>query len=300
MSIVAKVTPSKRWYWLGLVILLGGLIGSAAIAVAGVRASATTFDRYARLNFPADAACRLTFTKAGTYEIFVETGGSTPIRDGDCRPTSVSQPVEPRAAAPGGIVFTGEDGTRVEATQDRGGSLSTSAHAGARVARVTLAAPGNYSIDVAGASGATAMSFGRNASQIRSRSLRSALATALASLAVGIGVLAVTSRRRRASRRRIAADDLAQASTATATATAWQPSDTAWSANQGWPTAPVPMPTAPQADDPWAADPVVPVGMTPSAAPPTAAPPVIVSPAAPPANVPPASAWPPPPPASDR
>ena len=200
----AAIKPSRAWYWVGALILAGGAIATATVALSAVSASSRTFDRYARLAIPDDARCRLTFSKPGTYQVFYESSSVAPARDAECNESAGRRIVgPPTAPARLQLALIGPDGRRIEAkVSGSSESISTSDHDGELYREISIPASGDYTVDVTGAGDkAFVISVGRGAGSVLKRGLITALVFGVSALAVGLASLLGTAGRRRRSRR---------------------------------------------------------------------------------------------------
>lgn len=252
----AATKPSRAWYWVGALILAGGAVATATVALSAAAASSRTYDRYARLAIPEDARCRLTFSKPGTYQVFYEHSSVAPARDAECNASAGRRIVGP-STAPAGLqlALIGPDGRRIEAkVTGSSESISTSDHDGELYREVSVPASGDYTVDVTGGGDkAFVISVGRGAGSVLRRGLITALVLGVSTLALGLASLFGTAGRRRRSRR------------ALSTQVAALPPPTAASLISGsWPivqqpaASPVPTPTsswAPAAPTPQPAQP---------------------------------------------
>ena len=69
-----KIKPGKGWYWLGALLLAGGLLGGLALAVAGFLSLKNTVDDFGRFKVTnGQGSATVSFEKPGTYTIYYES-----------------------------------------------------------------------------------------------------------------------------------------------------------------------------------------------------------------------------------
>ncbi len=69
-----KIKPGKGWYWLGALLLAGGLLGGLALAVAGFLNLKNTVEDFGRFKVTnGQGSATVSFEKPGTYTIYYES-----------------------------------------------------------------------------------------------------------------------------------------------------------------------------------------------------------------------------------
>ena len=70
----AKIKPGKGWYWLGALLLIGGVVGGLVLAVAGILNLKHTIDDFGRFKVTnGQGSATVSFEKPGTYSIYYES-----------------------------------------------------------------------------------------------------------------------------------------------------------------------------------------------------------------------------------
>src|SRR6266540_6960066 len=70
----AKITPGKGWYWLGALLVAGGIIGGVVVGIVGVVRLIDTIDNFGRFKVENGVgSATVNFEKAGKYSIYYES-----------------------------------------------------------------------------------------------------------------------------------------------------------------------------------------------------------------------------------
>lgn len=131
----AKIRPRALWYWIGALLIIGGIVGGIAMIVAGVVSTSRTVDKFARFVAPTEGQT-LNFSQSGTFTIYYEW-------DSEVDGTLYRSPQE----VPSGlrISFIDKDGQALPVSS--GGSsvtFSVSGRSGQSVGKVTIPQAGVY------------------------------------------------------------------------------------------------------------------------------------------------------------
>lgn len=273
-----KIKPGKGWYWLGGLLIAGGIIGGIALGIAGVVRFISAIDDFGRFAVTDGAgSATVRFEKSGKYSIYYESKSKVcrdlaTSEDGDCAEESLSAESDPPDDLASGISISNDQGSLDVNPSDTSVDYDFGDYAGKEVATVQVDDPGSYTmtVDTSRTSPFT-VALGKGAVSSVLPWLAGAGLVFLLGLVLGLITLIVTGVKR--GRRKRAA--------AAAATTAFPVSPP--------PSMPAPpVPVGPSgAASPYAPPPVAP------APPPTGAPSPSPSPFAPPS---PASGWAPPPP----
>lgn len=328
-----KIKPGKGWYWLGALLLAGGILGGLALAVAGfltLKNSVEDFGRFKVTNGQGSAT--VSFEKPGTYSIYYESHSKvcqdlTQSGSG-CTTETVRGPKSPPAGL--GITIS-KDGKDLEVKGAKNSfDYTLGDYTGKAVGSVKVDEPGAYSMVVqTRREGDFAIALGKDVVSTIVPWLIGALAVAALGVILGLLVLILTGVKRGRRKREAAMAAATQypaappfvatpvpvgapvappvvvpvGATSPTDHSAYAPPEGGWSAPPAVPTVP-PAPAEGLAPPPAAvgpspsapAAPVVPVdGAAPLAAPPSEAAAPAQAPSAPPVAPP---AAPPAPPAA--
>lgn len=136
----------------GLLLLLIGIAGGAALSVLSVQRPGQAVDGFGRA--PIGCTTTLEFTETGTFYVFEERGPSVVVPDGGCQP--VADPVRPF-----GFELRGPDGP-MAAPAEMSLGYDTHGYSGTSVARVEIVAAGRYEIVVVGDDPQVVAAIGRD------------------------------------------------------------------------------------------------------------------------------------------
>ena len=275
-----KIKPGKGWYWVGGLLLAGGILGAIALAIAGVLHLKGTIDDFGRFKVTGGSgAATVTFDKPGSYSIYYESKSKVcpDLTTGaDCTKETVKGDSDPPDRLDISITKDGQSLQVGKAEHSLDYTLGD--YSGTEVAVVDVDEPGAYSMVVeTRREGDFVIALGKDVVGTIVPWLVGALAVAAVGVVLGLVTLIVTgvkrSRRKRAAA--MAASTLYPAAppvlVATPVPVAAAPPPT--TSPGGWSAPPVPPPPAPP--------------------PPPAAPPMPPPPTAPPAPPPPTLAPPP-------
>jgi hypothetical protein len=267
-----KIKPGKGWYWVGALLIAGGLLGGAALGVAGVLNLRNSIEDFGRFKVEdGTGAATVTFEKPGEYSIYYESESkvcadlsATPAES--CETVAVRGEDDPPAQLD--ISITSGDRSLPIGPAENSLDYSFSGFTGTEVATVDVDEAGSYSMVVeTRREGEFAIALGKDVVATVLPWVLGAMALAAVGLILGLIILIVTGVKRRRRKR--------EAAMAAATA---YPSAPAVFAPVGAP------PTAPPPVAPPPTQPVPPVVPVPVGAPPTepAGTPTVPVPAPPP------------------
>ena len=146
-----KIKPGKGWYWLGALLLAGGLLGGLALAVAGFLSLKSTVDDFGRFKVTnGQGSATVSFEKPGTYTIYYESHSKvcqdlTQSGSG-CTTETVRGPKSPPAGLSITISKDGQDLDVKEAKNSFDYTLGD--YTGKAVGSVKVDEPGAYSMVV--------------------------------------------------------------------------------------------------------------------------------------------------------
>jgi len=264
------IRPRKVWYFVGVLLIVGGIVGGIGLFVGGLVSTSRTVDGFGR--FVAPASKSLKFQRSGTYTIFYEYRGEV------CGEPSGCVTIEAPETPPSSLTIRLTDAAGRTVAVDRSSttdlSFSVGGRAGRSVASVDIPAAGEYVIEVSGDGGRFAIAVGRGVLGTLVRWILGGIAAGVVGVVVGIVLLIVTGVRRGRRRREASGGRLAP------------------SPYVPGPVVPygAPAPVVPYGAPAPASPPLPPVGTPPTVPPPSAPP-------APPPSAPPPPAPPAPPPA---
>jgi hypothetical protein len=146
-----KIKPGKGWYWLGALLLAGGLLGGLALAVAGFLTLKNTVDDFGRFKVTnGQGSATVSFEKPGTYSIYYESHSKV-CQDlaqsgSGCTTETVRGPKSPPAGL--GITIS-KDGKDLEVKGAKNSfDYSLGDYTGKAVGSVKVDEPGAYSMVV--------------------------------------------------------------------------------------------------------------------------------------------------------
>jgi hypothetical protein len=149
-----KIKPGKGWYWLGGLLIAGGIIGAIALGVAGVVrfiSALDDFGRFAVVDGAGSATVR--FDKSGDYSIYYENKSKV-CRDldaaaaGDCTKERVSADSDPPGDLVAGISISNDQGSLSVEPSNTSIDYDFGDYAGKEVATVQVDQPGSYTMTV--------------------------------------------------------------------------------------------------------------------------------------------------------
>ena len=146
-----KIKPGKGWYWLGALLLAGGLLGGLALAVAGFLSLKNTVDDFGRFKVTnGQGSATVSFEKPGTYTIYYESHSKvcqdlTQSGSG-CTTETVRGPKSP----PAGLSITiSKDGQDLDVSEAKNSfDYTLGDYTGKAVGSVKVDEPGAYSMVV--------------------------------------------------------------------------------------------------------------------------------------------------------
>lgn len=227
----------------GLLLVLIGLAGGAALYVLSVQRPGQAVDGFGRA--PIGCTTTLEFTETGTFYVFEERGTAVQVPDGGCQPLA-----DPDRAF--GFELSGPDGP-VPARTETSIGYDTDDYSGTSVARVEIAAGGRYQIVAVGDDAQVVAAIGRNPDDGVTELRRLAIVVAAVGVLLGALLVLLPGRRSRPAE---------SSAIAEAPIWSWQPHDDGMSADSAMGdrrVAPLPVrpPAAPEqpvaaAVSPWA------------------------------------------------
>ena len=201
-----KIKPGKGWYWVGGLLIAGGLLGGAALGAAGVVNMVNSIEDFGRFKVEGGAgAATVTFEKPGEYSIYYESEskvcgelGST--GDEPCETVVVRGEDDPPAQLD--ISITSGERSLPIGPAERSLDYSFSGFSGTEVATVDVDEAGAYSMVVeTRREGEFAIALGKDVVSTILPWLLGAVALAAVGLILGLIILIVTgvkrSRRKR-------------------------------------------------------------------------------------------------------
>ena len=146
-----KIKPGKGWYWLGALLLAGGLLGGLALAVAGFLSLKNSVDDFGRFKVTnGQGSATVSFEKPGTYTIYYESHSKvcqdlTQSGSG-CTTETVRGPKSP----PAGLSITiSKDGQDLDVKDAKNSfDYTLGDYTGKAVGSVKVDEPGAYSMVV--------------------------------------------------------------------------------------------------------------------------------------------------------
>ena len=147
-----KIKPGKGWYWVGALLIAGGLLGGAALGIAGVLNLKNSIEDFGRFRVEGGAgAATVTFEKPGEYSIYYESEsevcadlGATPGQP--CETVTVRGESDPPAQLD--ISITSGDRSLPIGPAENSLDYSFSGFSGTEVATVDVDEAGSYSMVV--------------------------------------------------------------------------------------------------------------------------------------------------------
>ncbi|HEX6786420.1 MAG TPA: hypothetical protein VF076_04445 [Acidimicrobiales bacterium] len=191
-----KIKPGKGWYWLGALLLAGGLLGGLALAVAGFLSLKNTVEDFGRFKVTnGQGSATVSFEKPGTYTIYYESHSKvcqdlTQSGSG-CTTETVRGPKSP----PAGLSITiSKDGTDLDVRGAKNSfDYTLGDYTGKAVGSVKVDEPGAYSMVVqTRREGDFVIALGKDVVSTIVPWLIGALALALVGVVLGLLVLILT------------------------------------------------------------------------------------------------------------
>ena len=201
-----KIKPGKGWYWVGGLLIAGGLLGGAALGAAGFVNMVNSIEDFGRFKVEGGAgAATVTFEKPGEYSIYYESESKVcgePGSTGDepCETVVVRGEDDPPAQLD--ISITSGERSLPIGPAERSLDYSFSGYSGTEVATVDVDEAGAYSMVVeTRREGEFAIALGKDVVSTILPWLLGAVALAAVGLILGLIILIVTgvkrSRRKR-------------------------------------------------------------------------------------------------------
>ncbi|HEU0041959.1 MAG TPA: hypothetical protein VFQ15_06395, partial [Jiangellaceae bacterium] len=201
-----KIKPGKGWYWVGALLIAGGLLGGAALGIAGVLNLTNSIEDFGRFRVEGGTgAATVTFEKPGQYSIYYENEsevcadlGATPGEP--CETVTVQGESDPPAQLD--ISITSGDRSLPIGPAENSLDYSFSGFSGTEVATVDVDEAGSYSMVVeTRREGEFAIALGKDVVSTVLPWVLGAMALAAVGLILGLIILIVTgvkrSRRKR-------------------------------------------------------------------------------------------------------
>ncbi len=191
-----KPTRHRGLLGIGLLVLLGGVVTGAVIAV---RASSLYTDAVTRLQrAPVGCDTQFDFTGTGTFTFFIETKGKIGTLRGDCANTETSYARRPGKELPQvTLTLLDAGGSEVQLTRSTGTSYDAGGFIGTSTRTLTLSESATYTLTVESDDTDFAIAVGRDPKGEYEQQRMIALGIAVAGLVVG-GVLIILGVRRKA------------------------------------------------------------------------------------------------------
>jgi hypothetical protein len=149
-----SIKPGKGWYWLGGLLIAGGIIGAIALGVAGVVRFISALDDFGRFAVVDGAgSATVKFDKSGKYSIYYESKSKV-CRDlnasagGNCAKESISADSDPPGDLVAGISISNDQGSLSVEPSDTSIDYDFGDYAGKEVATVQVDQPGSYTMTV--------------------------------------------------------------------------------------------------------------------------------------------------------
>ena len=138
----AKIKPSKAWYWIGGLLIAAGVLTAIGLFIGWVVSTSNAVDNFARVRVPpAGQEVALDFKKDGEYRIYYEWRSEADGQRVDNDDHDPPQNLD--------ITLTAPDGTPVTVQpDDEDFSFSFNDKLGRAVAKIDIAAPGTYTMQV--------------------------------------------------------------------------------------------------------------------------------------------------------
>ena len=203
-----KIKPGKGWYWVGALLIAGGLLGGAALGIAGVLNLKNSIEDFGRFRVEGGTgAATVTFEKPGEYSIYYESEsevcadlGATPGQP--CETVTVRGESDPPAQLD--ISITSGDRSLPIGPAENSLDYSFSGFSGTEVATVDVDEAGSYSMVVeTRREGEFAIALGKDVVSTVLPWVLGGMALAAVGLILGLIILIVTgvkrSRRKRES-----------------------------------------------------------------------------------------------------
>jgi hypothetical protein len=189
-SAPASRTPRGLLLAIGAVVLVGGLLGAAALWIAGEARYDDNLATFARA--PSGCSTTLDFERSGDFTLYLETTGRLTDLDGDC-PAAAEYDRNDVPEVDLALV-TGE-GTPLEIEPVADLDYDNGTYVGSAIGVVRISEPGEHVLTVPPSGDAFAVTVGGSPDEGVALLRWGAVALAVASLAVG-GLLLVTALRR--------------------------------------------------------------------------------------------------------
>ena len=201
-----RIKPGKGWYWVGALLIAGGLLGGAALGIAGVLNLRNSIEDFGRFRVEGGTgAATVTFEKPGEYSIYYENEskvcgdlGATPGQP--CETVTVRGEKDPPAQLD--ISITSGDRSLPIGPAENSLDYSFSGFSGTEVATVDVDEAGSYNMVVeTRREGEFAIALGKDVVSTILPWILGAMALAAVGLILGLIILIVTgvkrSRRKR-------------------------------------------------------------------------------------------------------
>ncbi|HEX9258471.1 MAG TPA: hypothetical protein VF855_02970 [Acidimicrobiales bacterium] len=134
-----KVKPSAGWIWVGVLVIVVGVVGAISLGIAGLVNASRAVDNFARFVVPDEVPQRLQVERAGKYTVYYES-------DSDVHGENVVGP--DRVPLGLRISVTDSEGTELEVRRAEDDfSFSFNGRTGESVREVTFPEKGEYVVD---------------------------------------------------------------------------------------------------------------------------------------------------------
>jgi hypothetical protein len=194
---VGTARRSGRLVAIGAIVLVVLLVAAAALWRAGGQRRADNVASFARA--PVGCDTTLDFERGGTFVLFIETTGRIDELGGECdAPLDYDRDTDAGLAdqLQPGLSLTGPDASPVDIADAPGGDYDVDGFVGTATWSVDIDTPGDHVLTVAPVGGAPfAIAVGRSVDEGVALLRWAAVATAIAALVIGGGLLVTGSRR---------------------------------------------------------------------------------------------------------
>ena len=191
-----KIKPGKGWYWLGALLLAGGLLGGLALAVAGFLSLKNTVDDFGRFKVTnGQGSATVSFEKPGTYTIYYESHSKVCQDLTQSGSGCTTETVRGSKSPPAGLSITiSKDGQDLDVSEAKNSfDYTLGDYTGKAVGSVKVDEPGAYSMVVqTRREGDFAIALGKDIVSIIVPWLIGALALAVLGVILGLLVLILT------------------------------------------------------------------------------------------------------------
>lgn len=191
--------PGRLMFWLGVALLILGLVGGGSLIGLSTSAIDDTVAEFARA--PQGCTTTLQFDHAGSFTLFFERRGHIDQGGGDCDANASSYNFAgERPEVSMSLVDGSGDAVTIENISG-GASYDTEKYEGEALARVRITRSGEYELSVSAAAGVFAVAVGDDPEGDRNLLLGGGVIAAAVGLAAGIVLIALgRSRGRRSDR----------------------------------------------------------------------------------------------------